>query len=119
MIGTIVVCTFEQRHTERTAVSWPVSIWHPKATRFFNGQSINVSSDGALIVLPMKVPVREGQNLELNFPRSETLARLKGRFARIKKARVIRIDRRDASRQATIKVGLEFNNQSETYDELT
>ena len=107
-----MVCTFEQRNALRTPVSWPVSVWHPKASKFYNGRSINVSSDGALICLPMKTPIRMGQNLELNFPRTEILADLKGSFARIKTARVIRIDRSKSLNSATIQVGLEFFNQS-------
>ena len=108
-----MVSAYEQRQTERSAVQWPVSIWHPKAARFFNGRSVNVSTGGALVVLPMKAPLREGQDLEINFPRSETLAKDKGGFARVKSAHVVRIDRTDSLMSATVKVGLAFSNQPE------
>ena len=108
-----MVSAYEQRQTERSTVQWPVSIWHPKAARFFNGRSVNVSTGGALVVLPMKAPVREGQNLEINFPRSETLAKDKGSFARVKSAQVVRVDRTDSLMSATIKVGLAFSNETE------
>lgn len=95
-------------------VDWPVSIWHPKASRFFNGHSVNVSSRGALLTMPMRAPLREGQNLEVNFPRSEPLAQTKGSFARVRTARVVRLDRGDLLSSATIKVALTFCDQSES-----
>lgn len=107
-----MVAAFEQRSARRTDVSWPVSIWNPKATRFYNGRSVNVSSGGALVALPMNAPVVEGQALEVNFPRSESLAKQKGAFARVKSARVVRIDRSDVMNTARIKVGLEFESRS-------
>jgi len=103
-----MVCVIEKRNTPRTDVSWPVSVWHPKALRFYNGLSTNVSNTGALVTLPMHIPVREGQDLELNFPRMEDLAQKKGAFARIKKGKVIRVDRRDMLRSAQVKVALVF-----------
>jgi len=66
----------------------------------------------------MKTPVREGQDLEVNFPRSENLAQAKGGFARVKAAQVVRIDRSDAITSATIKVGLSFDKQPECVPEL-
>jgi hypothetical protein len=103
-----MVCMYEQREAERLRVDWPVSVWHPKASRFFNGHSVNVSRKGALVLLPMKTPVREGQELEINFPRAEKLAEDKGAAARIKSAKVVRIDRYESVTSATIKVALAF-----------
>ncbi|MBN2212077.1 MAG: PilZ domain-containing protein [Sedimentisphaerales bacterium] len=103
-----MVCAFEQRHSQRSTVRWPVSVWHPVAGKFFNGKSINVSSDGALILLPLRAPVREGQQVEINFPRAETLANEKGCAARIKPARVVRVERTNAIATAAVKVALEF-----------
>ena len=113
-----MVCAYEQRKAERSPVQWPVSIWHPKASRFFNGHSVNVSSLGALVELPMKTPVREGQDLEINFPRSESLAKDKGGFARVKTAQVVRIDRSDSLLSASIKVGLEFSTMPEAITDM-
>lgn len=106
-----MVCMYEQREAERLTVDWPVSVWHPKASRFFNGHSVNVSCKGALVYLPLKTPIREGQELEINFPRSEKLADDKGAAARIKSARVVRIDRYESLTSATIKVALAFADQ--------
>ena len=113
-----MVCAFEQRQAKRSKVQWPVSVWHPKASRFFNGRSIDVSSNGALVMLPMKAPIREGQDLEVNFPRSELLAQDKGQCARIKTARVVRIDRSESLTSATIKVALAFFETLEHHADL-
>jgi hypothetical protein len=103
-----MACICEHCNSERTEICWPISVWHPKALRFFNGQSNNVSSNGALVVLPMSVPIREGQDLEINFPRTEPVAHKKGQFARIKKGRVIRVDRSESLNSAKVKIALEF-----------
>ena len=110
----IVTTINEQRTAKRSSVNWPVSVWHAKAAQFFNGRSVDVSRAGVLITIPMKVPIHEGQNLEINFPRTEQLARQKGRFARVKNARVVRIDRSDALRSANVKVGLSFRPDHNT-----
>lgn len=104
-----MVCLNEQRKAERTDVAWPVSLWHPKAIRFFNGRSVNVSRTGVLLQLPMKMPLRQGQSVELNFPRTEGLAEDKGGFARIKSAQIVRIDRSDALESGAVRVGLVFS----------
>jgi len=112
-----MVAVFEQRHSKRTDVRWPVSLWNPKATRFYNGKSINVSSDGALVAFSMQAPISQGQEVEINFPRTEPLARSKGSCARIKTARVVRIDRSESLDSAIIKVGLEFQSPSPIQNE--
>lgn len=99
----------EQRRTKRTDVKWPVSIWHPKASRFYNGRSVNLSGKGALVELPMKVPVKVGQTVEINIPRNEELSREKGQSARIKKARVIYVNRNESLETTHIKVGFQFD----------
>jgi len=89
-----------------------VSIWHPKAARFFNGRSLNVSANGALVLLPLKAPVRPGQDLEVNFPRRQPLADQMGGCARIKRARVVRVDRSDLL-MAAVRVALQFAEAAE------
>ena len=57
----------------------------------------------------MKMPLRQGQSVELNFPRTEGLAEDKGGFARIKSAQIVRIDRSDALESGAVRVGLVFS----------
>ncbi|MFZ2147140.1 MAG: PilZ domain-containing protein, partial [Sedimentisphaerales bacterium] len=83
----------EQRKDARIELSWPVSIWLPAANRFFNGRSTNISKTGVFVTLPMTTPVRAGHTVELNLPRTPSLAKQKGGFARIKRGKVVRVER--------------------------
>jgi hypothetical protein len=46
--------------------------------------------------------------VEVNFPRTEALAKEKGQFARIKSGRVVRVDRSSLLENAEIGVGIAF-----------
>ena len=98
----------EQRKHTRTNLSWPVSIWLPDANRFFNGRSTNISRTGVHIRVPMTTPIRLGHAVELNFPRTVTLARQMGQFARIKSGKVIRVERKNLLQDANIGVAIQF-----------
>ena len=98
----------EQRLETRTELAWPVSMWLPEANRFFNGRSANISKGGVFVKLPMTAPVRAGQTVEINFPRTETLAKEKGQFARIKQGRILRIERQEILKDAHVGVAVEF-----------
>jgi len=56
----------------------------------------------------MTTPIQPGNIVEVNFPRTTTLAKQKGQFARIKKGRVIRVDRKNTLNDASIGVGIAF-----------
>ena len=98
----------EQRRGTRSSVSWPVSVWMPQANRFVNGRSCNISKTGVFITLPATTPIGTGHVVELNFPRTESLAREKGQFARIKTGKVVRVERRSLLESAEIGVGIAF-----------
>ena len=98
----------EQRKDARTAVSWPVSVWLPEANRFFNGRSSNISKTGVFVTVPITMPVRLGHTVEINFPRTVTLAKQKGQFARIKSGKVVRVDRKSMLKDASIGVAIAF-----------
>ena len=98
----------EQRKDSRSSVSWPVSVWIPEANRFVNGRSCNVSKTGVFLTLPVTAPVKTGNVVELNFPRTEALAKEKGQFARIKCGRIVRVDRTKLLENAEIGVGIAF-----------
>ena len=98
----------EQRKDIRSNVSWPVSVWIPEANRFVIGRSCNISKTGVYIVLPITAPVRSGRMVEVNFPRTEALAKEKGQFARIKRGRIVRVDRTSLLENAEIGVGIAF-----------
>ena len=100
----------EQRKHNRTNLNWPVSVWLPEANRFFNGRSTNISKAGVLVSLPMTTPVRTGHTVEINFPRTDTLATEKGQFARIKSGRVVRIERGSLLKKVSIAVAVQFDS---------
>ena len=98
----------DQRQDVRTDLSWPVSLWLPQANRFFNGRSVNVSKGGAYLTVPMTTPVRAGQEIELNFPRTSHLAQQKGQYARIKTGKILRVDRSRMMEDAVIGLAVQF-----------
>ena len=98
----------EQRTNIRTNLSWPVSVWVPKANRFFNGKSSNISKTGVFLKVPMTTPLGPGSMVELNFPRTAPLAEKKGQFARIKRGKVVRVDRESTLEDASIGLGIIF-----------
>jgi hypothetical protein len=98
----------EQRKETRTAVSWPVSVWLPEANRFFNGRSSNISKTGVFVTVPITMPVRLGHIVEINFPRTVALAKLKGQFARVKSGKVVRVDRKNMLKDASVGVAIAF-----------
>ena len=104
----IVESLTEQRRENRTDLSWPVSVWLPEANRFFNGRSANISKVGVFITVPITTPAHPGSMVELNFPRTDSLAGEKGQYARIRKGRVVRVDRRNTLDEASIGLGIAF-----------
>ncbi len=101
--------TIEQRTESRNNVSWPVSVWMPDANRFFYGRSCNISRTGVYITLPVTTPIQTGHEVELNFPRTQILAKEKGQYARIKSGKVVRVDRKNLLENAEVGVGIAFN----------
>jgi hypothetical protein len=101
----------EQRAETRTQINWPVSVWLPQANRFFNGTSANISKSGVYVKLPMTTPVRDGNIVEVNFPRTMALAEEKGQFGRLKQGKIIRVDRKTMLRDAKIGVAIQFETE--------
>ena len=99
----------EQRKETRTSLSWPVSVWLPEANRFFNGRSTNISKTGVFLKVSMTTPIRAGHIVEINFPRTAELAKQKGRFARIKSGKVIRVERNNILKDTNIGVAVQFD----------
>ena len=98
----------ELRSDTRSDLAWPVSVWLPEASRFFNGKSVNISKGGVFISVPMTTPVKAGNDIEINFPRTAALAKEKGKYARIKSGRVVRVDRSNMLEEASIGLAVEF-----------
>ena len=99
----------EQRKDTRVKLSWPVSVWLPEVNRFFNGRSANISKTGVFLTVPITTPVQLGHTVEINFPRTTALAKEKGRFARVKTGKVVRVDRKNMLRDASIGIAVRFD----------
>jgi hypothetical protein len=99
----------EHRNESRTSLSWPVSIWLPEANRFFYGRSRDVSKTGVFITVPLPTPIKAGNSVELNFPRTEKLAKEKGGYARIKSGKVVRVEREKVLKEALVGFAVQFN----------
>jgi hypothetical protein len=56
----------------------------------------------------MTTPVRAGNIVEINFPRTAALAKEKGQFARIKNGRVVRVERKNMLKDAKIGAAVAF-----------
>jgi hypothetical protein len=106
--GNMETVAVEQRKEARSELAWPVSVWVPEANRFFNGRSINVSKGGAFLSMPMIIPIRPGHEVEVNFPRTTTLAKEKGQYARIKSGKVLRVERQKMLRGGGIGMAVQF-----------
>jgi hypothetical protein len=87
-----MVTLADRRQFHRNEIDWPVSVYVPRLAMFVNGRSVDVSQSGAKVSLPLAVPIRAGQVLELNFPRTTTLAKMAGCYSRIKTALVVRVE---------------------------
>ena len=99
----------ECRRAQRTQMSWPVSIWLPDANRFFNGSTVNIAKGGVLLNVPMTTPIKDGSVVEINFPRTMSLAKKKGQFARIKSGKVVRVNRESLISNASVEVAVQFS----------
>lgn len=109
----MVETVLEQRRETRTEMAWPVSIWMPEANRFANGRIANISKGGVYFDMPVTSPVREGSIVEINFPRSSKLAKEKGQYARIKSGKVVRVERRNMIKDASVGVAVQFEKIEE------
>ena len=103
-----MVCSAEQRRSARSPIDWPVSMWHPQTNRFVNGRSVNISKGGALITLPPTASLQCGQIVELNFPRTEKLAREIGQYSRVKTAQVVRLRHENSTLSPKLSVAVKF-----------
>ncbi len=58
--------------------------------------------------MPITTPVRPGHEVEVNFPRTMSLARQKGQYARIKMGKILRVDRAEMLRNGSIGLAIQF-----------
>ena len=96
----------ERRRGLRVRQQRPVKVYDHGASRYFGGQTEDVSATGLRIELPAWAPVRAGEVLSIHVGlshRGETLANRR----QMMPARVVWVNRRPG-RQGVVEAGIEF-----------
>src|SRR5262245_11851271 len=95
----------ERRRGLRIAQHRPVKVFEPSASRYFPGQTEDVSATGLRIELPISAPVIPGKLLSIHVGLSETGSALANRRSMIP-ARVVWVDRSEPGTK--LIAGIEF-----------
>lgn len=83
----------ERREHPRHEMEWPACLWAPKIMCFFRVGILDISQSGIKVKTTQRLPLDEGDEVELNIPRGTTsLVERNGQWARIKRGRVVRIE---------------------------
>jgi len=103
-----MVAQKERRAAKRVKLNWPVCLWHDATQQFYNGRSVDISSTGALVKMPLTVPIRKDDSVEINFPPPDDTLEDEGR---VFSAKVVRVNRGQSILEANQSVALQFVNQ--------
>ncbi|MFA5866219.1 MAG: PilZ domain-containing protein [Phycisphaerae bacterium] len=104
----------ERRCSRRYQLDWPVTLWHEPTKRFYDARSVNISVSGALIQLPLTVPIRKSEDIEVKFtlPKDNEAdgqnASNVNVYVKAFSASVVRINRGQSILQAHQSVALTF-----------
>jgi len=63
----MVTAEQERRCARRYRLDWPACVWHDSTKRFYSARSVDISSTGALVRLPLSAPIRMSEQIEVNF----------------------------------------------------
>jgi PilZ domain len=97
----------ERRRGLRIPQNRPIKVFEPTVSRYFGGQTHDVSATGLRIELPVSSPVRPGRLLNIHVgPNHEGYA-LANRRQMIP-ARVVWVDRSHALTEQRLQAGVEF-----------
>jgi hypothetical protein len=97
----------ERRRGLRIQQTRPIKIFEPTGSRYFGGQTQDVSATGLRIELPMTMPVRPGKLVSVHVGLSEQGNPLANRRNMIP-ARVVWVSRPKDSEAKSMSVGVEF-----------
>ena len=105
-----MVQTSERRTSPRCRIDWPVSLQLNGRSQVFGGRGRDLSHTGALVALPISVPLRPGQQTEVRlYPRPHTAGGTPKNESERRCARVVRVDRRRTLLEGLQLVGLKFD----------
>jgi hypothetical protein len=97
----------ERRRGLRIQQTRPIKVFEATASRYFGGQTQDVSATGLRIELPLSTPVRPGKVLSIHVGLSESGHALANRRNMIP-ARVVWVSRPPEIDARTMSVGVEF-----------
>ncbi|MBN2843502.1 MAG: PilZ domain-containing protein [Sedimentisphaerales bacterium] len=101
----------ENRRAYRTEIDCSLKFNHKPSSKSLRGRCLNISETGALVIVPMQVPVIAGQTVEMSFSANgmEQLEKVNLEApASHMTAVVTRIDRSNLLQDAGVRVGVEF-----------
>lgn len=102
-----MVTAQENRGAKRYTLDWPICIWHEPTGRFYRGHSVNISSTGALIRLPLSAPIRHEEAIDVNFPPPDGLDA--DRYpAKVFTGKVVRVNRPQTILEGEQSIALHF-----------
>jgi hypothetical protein len=97
----------ERRRGLRIRQNRPVKVYEPTTSRYFGGQTENISATGLRLELPAYAPVRVGETLSIHVGLNTSGQTLANRRAMIP-ARVVWISRKAVRAGGTLEAGVEF-----------
>lgn len=98
----------ERRRGFRIRQNRPVKVYEPTTSRYFGGQTGDVSATGLRVELPAYAPVREGDVLNIHVGLNQQAGQTLAHRRQMVPARVVWVAR-DASRlDAKLEAGVEF-----------
>jgi len=97
----------ERRRGLRIQQTRPIKVFEPTGSRYFGGQTQDVSSTGLRLKLPYSMPVCPGKLLSIHVGLSETGQTLANRRNMIP-ARVVWVNRPQQTDARTLSIGVEF-----------
>jgi len=97
----------ERRRGLRIAQNRPIKVFEPTVSRYFGGQTHDVSATGLRIELPSSMPVQIGKLVTIHVGLSDTGQALANR-RQMMPARVVWVKRSNKTTARTLSAGVEF-----------
>ena len=97
----------ERRRGLRIAQNRPIKVYEPSASKYFGGQTHDVSATGLRIELPVSMAVRPGKLLSIHVGPNSAGASLANRRQMIP-AKVVWVDRSIDGTPGRLQAGVEF-----------
>lgn len=105
--GSAEAVPMERRRGLRIRQSRPIKVLDPRTSRFYAGQTQDISSTGLRVELPASMPVRAGCTVNIHVGLGQNGQPLANRRAMIP-AKIVWVVRREEAGQTVMTAGVEF-----------